>query len=154
MSHKTIGNLAPQYRHLAPIIDHYLGEFPLAGWEKGEQAFEITGHWGEDGVGYRITCPSQLRDLILELPKAFADLASRLPQTAEIVTRYGNDDPRCIGDYCEVQVFLNGALVKTYGDWYHDHGSDKAAGFVDGLKALNPQLVATKREVADFSIDE
>lgn len=36
------------------------------------------------------------------------------------------------GDEWGIEVVLNGILIAEYGDSYHNKGSDKALGFIDG----------------------
>ena len=37
------------------------------------------------------------------------------------------------GDEWGIQVELDGKIVAEYGDYYHDKGSEKAIGFIDGV---------------------
>ena len=49
------------------------------------------------------------------------------------------------GDYTSVEVAFDGKTVAEYGDYYHDKGSDKAEGFVQGVAfALGAQLTPEK----------
>ena len=44
----------------------------------------------------------------------------------------------CGGDYFDLEILdENGVCIQTYGDAYHDNGSDKAEGFVDGVRYAN-----------------
>lgn len=36
------------------------------------------------------------------------------------------------GDYYAIRVELDGEVVATYGDYYHDKGADRARGFIHG----------------------
>jgi hypothetical protein len=84
---QTIGDLLPEYAHLAPILDCYLGA-PSGGWcSDPHRPDGIVGAWCEDGVQYTISCPEQLRDLIAELPRAFIRIAVRLRAQQE-ATRF------------------------------------------------------------------
>lgn len=58
----------------APLTSHYRG-FPLGGWYAGDANDTIAGRWCEDDGSYTITCPPQLRDLIVKLPEYIARLA-------------------------------------------------------------------------------
>lgn len=48
----------------------------------------------------------------------------------------------CIdGDYHYVTIEKeDGEIIKRYEDHYHDKGSDKASGFLDGLSYIVPNL--------------
>ena len=59
-----------------------------------------------------------------------------------VVTHYCERDPECIGDYDGIEIFVDNQLVKTYGDYYHDKGSEKAEGFVEGLSWLEERYGA------------
>jgi major membrane immunogen (membrane-anchored lipoprotein) len=37
------------------------------------------------------------------------------------------------GDCQGVDIYIDGKLVKSYGDYYHDKGEEKAEGFIDGV---------------------
>jgi hypothetical protein len=51
----------------------------------------------------------------------------------KIITHFAKDDPRFLTDYIDVEVFINGKLVRSYSDYYHDKGDEKAEAFVDGV---------------------
>lgn len=58
----------------------------------------------------------------------------------KVITHYSKDDPKMIGDYTGVEIFkeeTNGmfTLLKRYGDYYHDKGLERAAGFLQGYSA-------------------
>ncbi|KKN53952.1 hypothetical protein LCGC14_0596900, partial [marine sediment metagenome] len=36
------------------------------------------------------------------------------------------------GDEWGIYLVLNGEIIVKYGDYYHDKGSEKALGFIDG----------------------
>ncbi len=36
------------------------------------------------------------------------------------------------GDEQEIHLELDGKIIAKYGDYYHDKGSEKARGFIDG----------------------
>ena len=70
----------------------------------------------------------------------------------ETLIRFSVDDPKFLGDYCEVLVLINGKVARTFGDAYHDKGLPKAEAFVDGyLFALGdtPVKLAVQK-VADY----
>lgn len=54
-------------------------------------------------------------------------------------TYFMEDDEDFSGDYSWIELRRpNGELVVWYGDYYHDKGSEKMDGFLDGVKfALN-----------------
>lgn len=71
----------------------------------------------------------------------------------KVVTHYSKDDTRCIGDYIDIEVFVDGRLAIKYGDYYHDKGQEKAVGFIDAIKySLNPKPEIVKEEIADREI--
>lgn len=58
------------------------------------------------------------------LPKA--------PKKILIKTVY---DTGCIGgDYIDIELWLDGRLVESFGDDYHNKGKDTLEGFLQGLK--------------------
>lgn len=67
-----------------------------------------------------------------------------------IVTHYEADDPECGRDYTEVDVYLDGALKKSFGDAYHDDGLVKAESWVEGYVAGRGCMHSlSRRDVAD-----
>ncbi len=72
----------------------------------------------------------------------------------EVITRYADEDPQCLSDYCEVQVWVNGEQRACYGDAYHEKGRERAQGFVDGVLAvLGPDSVSVEQlRRADFPL--
>jgi len=42
------------------------------------------------------------------------------------------DEDHVGGDYYGVRVYIEGELKRTYGDYYHDKGREKANAFVEG----------------------
>ena len=64
----------------------------------------------------------------------------------EIVQHYQEDDPDCISDYVDVEVFVDGNLIREYSDWYHDKGGTRAESFVEGIKW------AISRELPEMSV--
>jgi len=71
----------------------------------------------------------------------------------KILTHYPVDDPDCTGDYCSVDVLVDGELVRQYGDWYHDKGDVQARAFVEGFLA-RPHIQADVEydQVADYEV--
>ena len=70
----------------------------------------------------------------------------------KIIEHYFMDDEDCEGDYAWVEVFDvdKKILMQTYGDYYHDHGDDKAEAFVDGVRYMAGESVKVKYEsIAD-----
>ena len=58
----------------------------------------------------------------------------KTPKKLTIISRFDKNDENCSGDYCEVKLLIDEKLAITYGDYYHDKGSEKIEGFIDGLK--------------------
>jgi major membrane immunogen (membrane-anchored lipoprotein) len=53
----------------------------------------------------------------------------------KIITHFLEEDEYCTGDYCSVTIEdQKGNIVKSYGDYYHDKGREKAEGFIEGVK--------------------
>lgn len=50
----------------------------------------IVGTWAEDGSSYTIECPSQLRDLIVELQNILAERYLELENKRDALTRIEN----------------------------------------------------------------
>lgn len=73
-------------------------------------------------------------------------------KTIKRITRYGDDDPECGGDYYEVIIKHDDKILVVYGDYYHDKGWDKADGFIDGLKVTYPNLKVLTEERADYPL--
>ena len=64
----------------------------------------------------------------------------------EIIQHYQEDDPDYISDYVDVEVFVDGDLIREYADGYHDNGDIKAEAFVEGIKW------AISRELPEMSV--
>lgn len=45
----------------------YFSAITWSRWAAGSEIDEIVGHWAEDNSRYEITCPHQLRDLLIEM---------------------------------------------------------------------------------------
>lgn len=71
----------------------------------------------------------------------------------EIVTHYDKDDKECSGEYVGVDVIVEGKVVASYQDYYHDKGDLKAEAFVEGLKwALKKEIKVKKISVSDYDV--
>ncbi len=69
---------------------------------------------------------------------------------AKIVLHYAKDDPKCSGDYNDVELFIDGNLVEAFGDHYHDKGSIKAEAFLEGAEwAIGKEFTVVREKVAD-----
>lgn len=55
----------------------------------------------------------------------------------KILTRYSKHDPKFMGDYREIEVYINRAKVAQWGDDYHDKGWEKANAWVQGYCYAN-----------------
>lgn len=75
-----------------------------------------------------------------------------LPLT--IRTHYSTDDPECYGDYHSIDLVdsVSGRVIQSYGDYYHDKGSEKVEGFLDGLRFLGVSVKVTREDVADSNL--
>lgn len=71
-----------------------------------------------------------------------------------IITHYAKDDPQFVYDYCDIEIFVDGKLVKEYGDYYHDNGKEKVEGFIDAYKDIygKDTIFVLERDVADRGI--
>lgn len=69
-----------------------------------------------------------------------------------VTTHYGTDDPECECDYYEIVVTSGRKKIAHFGDWYHDKGADKLAGFIQGLRLIYPDLEVKTRDVADYKV--
>lgn len=67
-----------------------------------------------------------------------------------VITHYAQDDPDCDGDYRAVTILVENVQVAEYGDYYHDKGRERAAGFIDGLTYACPSVTVTHSEHADW----
>lgn len=71
------------------------------------------------------------------------EIVKKMKKTKVIIRmHFLKDDKSCGGDYNDVEVIVDGKLAVQYGDHYHDKGTEKAEGFVDGLifAGLNPEV--------------
>lgn len=76
------------------------------------------------------------------------------PSNVEIRVRYFTEDTEFKWDYSEVVLTMHWESgfvdTRTWGDAYHDRGLEKCEAFCDALIYLNPQLVVTRLDIADF----
>ena len=73
----------------------------------------------------------------------------------EVVTHYHQDDVRCSSDYIDMEIFVDGEFVKSWGDDYHDKGHEKVEGFLEAVEHFfgSDQEITIKRtHVADRDI--
>ena len=66
----------------------------------------------------------------------------------EIVTHFLEDDKDYGSDYIDVEVLVDGKVVRKYDDEYHGQGKSRAEGFVDGVKFIQGGTIK-ERNVAD-----
>jgi len=64
---------------------------------------------------------------------------------AAVVYHYSVDDPKFTGDYYEIELFMEGSCVATWGDDYHDKGREKLAGFIQGVEWAKGEKVYIER---------
>lgn len=68
----------------------------------------------------------------------------------KIVTHYQIEDTECNGDYYDIELFIDGKLVKEFGDYYHEKGDVKVEAFLEGIKyATKKKMTVTNEKVAD-----
>ena len=80
----------------------------------------------------------------------------------EIVTNYEfyedsaenvSEDSLFGGDYSSVDVIIDGEVVKSYGDYYHDKGDIAAEAFVAGyISASGHKSVVRKNKVLRLKV--
>ena len=62
-------------------------------------------------------------------------------ETIQIFQHFPKDEEEDgAGDYLSVTVDVDSVRVVHFGDSYHDNGNDKAAGFVEAIVWLNPDI--------------
>ena len=68
-----------------------------------------------------------------------------------IVMHYHKEDKDFMSDCGNVDIIVNGLKAKTYGDWYHDKGEEKAQGFIDAFKFIHGEesVFVTNKKIAD-----
>lgn len=52
----------------------------------------------------------------------------------KIVTHYAESDLDFSYDYLDIEIYVDDVCVQQYGDHYHDKGSEKVDGWLDGFK--------------------
>jgi hypothetical protein len=67
----------------------------------------------------------------------------------KIITHYKKEDTKFYEDYCDIEIFLDGILIKQYEDGYHDKGKEKTEGFVHAIHSLWPFI----GDLLDFVFD-
>lgn len=71
-------------------------------------------------------------------------LLPKAPKKILIKTVY---DVGCIGgDYIDVELWLDGKMVESFGDDYHNKGDETLGGFLQGLKYAFGTLPEPQRE--------
>lgn len=64
----------------------------------------------------------------------------KTPKKVEILFCYETEE-EFGGDYNSVEVAFDGKTVASFGDYYHDKGSDRAKAFIQGAEfALGVEL--------------
>jgi len=64
---------------------------------------------------------------------------------------YPKSDRKHEGDYWQIHIKGGSELLKTYGDYYHDKGYEKALGFIDGVEYVSGNKIKTKvKHVSDL----
>ncbi len=68
-----------------------------------------------------------------------------------ILKHYSKDDIDFIGDYWKVEVFdETGKCIYVKGDHYHDKGTEKVEGFIDGYQLASKIIVKIiNQKIAD-----
>lgn len=68
-----------------------------------------------------------------------------------VMTHFCSDDVECDGDYCQVDLMIDDKVVKSWGDYYHDNGSEKCASFIEGMKFVQGSSILIHNiDVADY----
>lgn len=66
------------------------------------------------------------------------------------VIHYAEHDTDFCKDFYSIELFINGELIKHYGDWYHDKGQIKCEEFIKGIKfASDKEVEVITEQVAD-----
>lgn len=75
-------------------------------------------------------------------------------KTVEVITHHSKDeDPKCIGDYYQVSIHIDGVEVIRYGDHVHEQGSVKAQAWIDALRHVyGAHFEVIQRSVADTEL--
>lgn len=55
------------------------------------------------------------------------------PKLIQRVYHFAEDDTKFAGDYHALQLWIDGVMVLSFRDHYHDHGDDIISGFLHGL---------------------
>jgi len=66
------------------------------------------------------------------------------------IWHYSNDDPDFKSDYYYIEIWHYNIKIATFGDSYHDRGSDKLDGFIKGIEwTTGKEVEVVRRNVAD-----
>lgn len=69
---------------------------------------------------------------------------------ALIVTHFSKEDKNLNGDYYDIELFIDDQLVKKFGDYYHDKGSEKVEAFIEGIEwATSKSVKVEHKKIAD-----
>jgi len=70
-----------------------------------------------------------------------------------VIEHHPDDDPDCGGDYTDIEIVYSGVKIASYGDSYHDQGSEKVKGFIDGVRWMTGESPEVEyNDVADREI--
>lgn len=69
----------------------------------------------------------------------------------EIRSRFLADDPELKGDYAAIEIYVDGALVQSYGDYYHDKGHEKAEGFIGGWQRASKEFGWAEKYTVEYT---
>ena len=64
----------------------------------------------------------------------------------KLVTHFFEDDEDQSGDYAGVDLYINDKMVKSFGDYYHDKGLEKAEAWVDCIRWIIDDDIKVERE--------
>ncbi len=67
----------------------------------------------------------------------------------KVITHYDKKDTTFSGDYCSIDIEINGIPVVSFGDHYHDHGREKCQGFIEACLYFIPDIEIERINVAD-----
>ena len=73
--------------------------------------------------------------------------------TLTIITHYAENDPEFTSDYHSIGIYIDGELVREYGDSYHDKGKEKVEGYLNALDDLTMLDAIEHKSVADYEVD-
>lgn len=71
-----------------------------------------------------------------------------------VYTHYARDDKEFAYDYYQIDVEVDGVIVDSYGDEYHDSGEAASKGFLAGLTFMadlhNVEVNIEYQDMADY----